>query len=285
MPRGFAYYPARSGDEALLLLHEHREAEPVAGCTNILVDARSGRSDTRAVVDIHAIQELHFAQRDDGVIRLGPLTTLAECLKSPFVGAQAPLLRMMAAEFAGPLIRTRATLGGNIAYASPAADSVPALLALGARLVLTNKARGSRVVDLADFPLGPRQTVLKPDELITEISIPAAEGEWKVGYFKFALRKSMAISIVSGAVALQMEGDKVRQARLALGAVAPVPYRVAEAEMLLRDQVPGEALINKVAQVAAASSAPIDDIRASAEYRRAMTEVMTRRMIQRALLA
>ncbi|MBI3359909.1 MAG: xanthine dehydrogenase family protein subunit M [Chloroflexi bacterium] len=281
VPR-FEYYPTRSVDEALTLLAEREGSEVVAGATNTLVDARARRKIPKAVIDINRLGDLRYARRDDGTIRLGARTTLTDCFSLPFFAEEAPVLEMMAAEFAGTLIRNRATLAGNIAYASPAADVVPPLLALGATIAVTSKARGSRALLLADFILGPRKTALAQDEIITELAFPA-DGETKSGYFKFALRNAMAISLVSGAVVLRMEGKRIREAGLALGAVAPKPYRVTQAEELLKGQAPTDALIREVARVAAATATPISDIRASAEYRREMTEVMTRRIIERAL--
>jgi len=120
---------------------------------------------------------------------------------------------------------------------------------------------------------------------MTEISFPVLNGDVRIGYFKFALRNAMAISIVSGAVVLRMNGKKIQEARLALGAVAAVPYRVSDAEDLLMDNIPTEELIRKVAHIARASCSPISDIRGSADYRRAMVEVMTRRMIQQATVS
>ncbi len=280
IPR-FEYYAAHSVEEVLARLAELPDATVAAGCTNVLVDARSGRKIPRSVVDIGRVGDLRYARRDDGMIRLGARTTLSDCLKSSLFDA-IPLLKMMAVQFAGPLVRNRATLVGNLAYASPAADSAPPLLALGAHLSLASRLRGRRTLALDEFILGPRQTALMPDELITEISFPAREAT-RSGYFKFALRNAMAISIVSGAVTFHMDGSKIRAAGLALGAVAPRPYRVTEAEKMLENQIPSQALIREVARVAAASTTPISDIRASAEYRREMTAIMTRRMIEQVL--
>jgi CO/xanthine dehydrogenase FAD-binding subunit len=279
----FEYYPTHSVDEALTLLGQHSRSGPIAGCTNILVDARAGRKKLAAVIDINSLDELRYARRDNGTIHLGARTTLTDCFRLPLFEQEAPVLKMMAAEFAGELIRNRATLAGNIAYASPAADVAPPLQALAASVTLVSKARGARTMPLTEFFLGPRQTVLAQDELITEISFPAAQGEVKSAYFKFALRKAMAISLISGAVVLHMDGAKIRQAGLALGAVAPTPYRVTKAEKMLAGETPTETLVREVAKVAADSSNPISDIRASAKYRREMTEVMTRRIIEQAL--
>ncbi|MCJ7569355.1 MAG: xanthine dehydrogenase family protein subunit M [Anaerolineales bacterium] len=285
MNKRFEYFPARSVDEALRLLNEHSDAEPIAGCTNTLVDVRTHRAHTKMVVDINRLSDLRFAHRDNEVIRIGPLTTLAECLNDPFFNNEAPLLKRMAGEFAGPIIRNRATLGGNIAYASPAADSLPAFLALDANLTLSSNKRGNRTIAVSEFMTGPRESVCEQDELITEISFPALNGDVRIGYFKFALRNAMAISIVSGAVVLRMYGKKIQEASLALGAVAAVPYRVSDAEELLIDTKLTEELIREVAHLAGASCSPINDIRGSADYRRAMVEVMTRRMIQQAMVS
>jgi carbon-monoxide dehydrogenase medium subunit len=280
VPR-FEYYRARSVDEALDLLAGDG-AEVIAGCTNTLVDSRARRKIPKAVIDISHLGDLRYARAENGRLRLGALTTLTDCYRLPIIHQKAAVLRMMAAEFAGTLIRNRATLAGNLAYASPAADVAPPLLALGASLTLVSKARGARTVALAEFMRGPRQTALAPDELIAEVSFPIEDG-MKQGYFKFALRNAMAISLVSGAVVLRMEGSQVREAGLALGAVAPKPYRVAEAEAALTGRAPDDAQVRQAARLAAASTSPIGDIRASAEYRREMTEVMTRRIVARAL--
>ena len=279
----FEYHRAGSVEEALALLSQHEGSEAAAGCTNLIVDARAERKVPQVVVDIDGIDDLRYARRENGTIHLGARTTLTDCLKLPLLTEEAPVLGMMAAEFAGTLIRNRATLAGNIVYASPAADVVPALQVLGASVTLMSKERGSRELPLTDFIVGPRKTVLEQDELITEISFPASNGEVKAGYFKFALRNAMAISLVSGAVVLRMDGKVIAEASLALGAVAGTPYRVTQAEEILKGQEPTDALIREAAKAASDSASPISDIRASADYRREMTEVMTRRIIEQAL--
>jgi CO/xanthine dehydrogenase FAD-binding subunit len=283
MSNQFEFYPAGSVEEALDLLAEQAGSIVAAGCTNVLVDTRSRLIAPEAVVDISRLDDLRYLRREDGHIRMGPSTTLTDCLTLDILNSDVPLLKQMAAEFAGPLIRNRATVGGNLAYASPAADTAPPLLALDAQLTLQGKSRPARTVPLHEFFVGPRQTAKQRDEMITEITFPVPAGEHKTAYFKFALRNAMAVSIVSGAVVLLMEGKKIREARLALGAVAPIPYRVTSAEEVLAGQVPSDSLIRQAADLAAQSTSPIDDIRASAGYRRAMTAVMTRRMLERAL--
>ena len=279
----FEYHPAHSVDDAIALLAQVAGSEVAAGCTNTIVDARATRKIPKAVIDINRLADLRYARRDNGMVRLGARTTLTDCFALPFIAKEAPVLKMMSAEFAGALIRNRATLVGNIVYASPAADALPPLLTLNTTVTLVSKARGSRTLPLSEFILSPRKTALAQDEMITELAFPAADGEVKSGYFKFALRNAMAISLVSGAVVIQMKGKKIREAALALGAAAPKPYRVTQAEEMMKDQTPTESLIREVAKVAAASTSPISDIRASADYRREMAEVMVRRIIERAL--
>lgn len=280
----FEYQLAGSTDEALAALQENSEAQALAGATNIIVDARAERAVPKAVIDINRLDDLQYIRADNGQVHFGARTTLTDCFALPIFEEKAQVLKLMAYEFAGPLIRNRATIAGNIAYASPAADTAPALLALGASITLTSKERGERTMPLSEFFLGPRKTALEQDELITEFSFPVANQEdTKSGYFKFALRKAMAISLVSGAVVLHMDGETIREAGLALGAVSPVPYRVTEAEELLNGQKPSEALFQEAAEIAVASSSPIGDIRSSDEYRRAMTKVMVRRMLEQAL--
>jgi CO/xanthine dehydrogenase FAD-binding subunit len=279
----FEYHPASSLNEALAILSENPGWEPIAGCTNTLVDSRSGRHQPQGVVDLCGLEELRYFRRENGVIRVGPLTTLSDCANDGFFESEVPLLRRMAMEFAGPIIRNRATLGGNLAYASPAADSAPPLQALNAELKLLSKERGERIVKVAEFFKGPRSTVREQDELIVEIRIPAEEGDTRIGYHKFALRKAMAVSVVSVAVVLKLSGDRLEDVGLALGAVAPVPYRVSEAEERLCGQLPEAELVAEAAKIASTSATPISDIRASAAYRRAMVEVITQRTIFAAL--
>jgi len=180
--------------------------------------------------------------------------------------------------FANPLIRNRATVGGNLSDASPAADSAPPLLIADAEVELMSQA-GSRRVPLAEFFIGVRKTQLKPGELIKTVYFPIASPQCKFGYYKLGLRKADAISVVSVAVMLEGQKGRCTRARIALGSVAPVPTRALAAEEALRNQPIGDALLSEAARLAAESASPISDLRSSADYRRRMVAVLVRRLL------
>jgi carbon-monoxide dehydrogenase medium subunit len=206
---------------------------------------------------------------------------VAHFLKNPLLIENADIVRQSAAKFANPMIRNLATVGGNLASASPAADLAPALLALGAEVELTNKS-GRRVVPLEEFFLGPRRTARKADELVTAISWKTPPAHSAGSFYKLGLRQADAISVVSVAVMLEREGDKCRSACIALGAVAPRPMRAHRAEDVLVGQPLTEAVISEAARVASEECNPSDDLRGSGAYRRRMVRVYVARMLNQA---
>lgn len=264
---------------ALAALQEHQAvAMPVAGATNFLPDFRDGRARPRVVVDIARLP-LRYLRRDGDLVRIGALTTVTDLLGHAELPAWAPVLAAAAGRFAGHLVRNRATIGGNLADASPAADLAPPLLALGASVTLTSAGRGERHLPLTAFFQGVRRTARQPDELLTEITFPLPAAGAQGSHFKFGLRDAMAISVVSGAILLELEGAICTAARVALGAVAPTPVRAPAVEAALV----GRAVTPAVAADAAArvgdDIAPISDVRASAEYRLWVAEALVRRHI------
>jgi CO/xanthine dehydrogenase FAD-binding subunit len=283
----------RTLPEALRLLADAPGAAPLAGGTNLMVDLRSGRHCPPALIDVSHLPELRGVRCEGGSdaggeVVAGAGTTLAALLDDPLIAQYGAPLREAAAVFANPLVRNRATLGGNLADASPAADTAPALLALDASVTLAS-ATGERRLPLADFFLGPRRTRLQPGELIVEARWPIPP-VWSAGGFtKMGLRKADAIAVVSAAVMIEVEtpvevnGPFVcRAAHIALGAVAPRPVRVPAAETVLKGQPLTPATIAAAAVAAAEAAAPIDDVRSSARYRRHTVEVIVRRLLERA---
>jgi CO/xanthine dehydrogenase FAD-binding subunit len=215
-------------------------------------------------------------------MRLGALTTLTTVLESPLLSGAATGLRAAAADFGSPLTRNRATLGGNIADASPAADTAVPLLALDASVELHSARRGQRTLPLAEFFLAPRRTRRAPDELLTALTWPTPPSTATGGFVKLALRDAMAVAIVSVGVVLEWQGDVCQRGRIALGAVAPTPVRALRGEALLAGQRLDAERIAACANACAADASPIDDVRGSAGYRRQMITVLVRRLLTQA---
>ncbi len=252
---------------------------PIAGGTNLIVDMRAERRCPQVVVNIAHLKELRGIRRENGRVVIGGGTTIAELLRNPLIAEYASPLKEAAAVFANPLTRNRATVGGNLADASPAADTVPPLLALGAEVELASRL-GTRCVALEDFIVGVRETQLRPDELLTAVHWPIASGHSASAFYKLGLRKADAISVVSVAVMVETdENGRCQSARIALGAVAPRPIRAHEAEAALQGRAFTPQVIDEAARLSAEATRPIDDIRGSAAYRRRVTSVLVRRLL------
>ncbi len=273
--------------EALEMLVEAApDVAPLAGGTNLIVDLRGGdpklsKSLHRpgVLVDVASLDELRPIRRENGHVVVGGGVTIAELLEAPLIAEYAPPLKQAAAVFANPLVRNRATVGGNLADGSPAADTAPPLLVLGAEVELASR-EGTRHVGLDEFFVHVRQTVRRPDELLTAIRWPAPASGSVGAFRKLALRKADAISVVSAAVMVEPgEDGRCEQVRIALGAVAPTPIRAGEAEEALRGEALTPETIAQAARLAAESIRPIDDIRGSADYRRRVVEVLVRRLL------
>ncbi len=271
--------PATVDDCLELMQFQAPDVAPIAGGTNLVVDLRSGRAKPQAVVNLWQLTDLAYIRRENGQVAIGGRTTVTQVLNSSLIRDTGRAITESAEKFASPLIRNRATVGGNLADASPAADLAPPLLVLEAEVQLQSK-NGTRTVPLAEFFLGPRQTVRTPAELLAEIRYPVPSANTATTFLKLGQRWEDAISVVSVAASLEWDGDVCQTVRLALGAVAPIPRRAKNAEAVLTGRKLTEAMVRQAAQVAAAEDAsPIDDVRGSAEYRRWMVEVLVRRAL------
>ena len=257
------------------------DIQPLAGGTDMIVNVRAQLVRPRALVAVGEIGELCEISQRDGHIHAGAGVNVAHFLRHPLLVEHADIVRQSAAKFANPMIRNLATVGGNLASASPAADLAPPLLALGAEVELTNKL-GARVVPLEDFFIGPRKTARRADELITALMWQAPPPNSAGAFYKLGLRQADAISVISVAVMLEREGARCRNARVALGAVAPRPLRAHRTEAVLIGQFWTDALISEAARIASEECSPIDDLRGSAAYRRRMVRVYVGRMLQKA---
>jgi len=266
--------------EALHALATGRE-QPFAGGTNLVPDLRGGREKSRRFVSLAQVGGLcHITHGNEGTT-LGSGTTIADILKDPAMAKAAPALVAACDVFAGAMVRTAATIGGNICCGSPSADTVPPLLTLGAELTLSS-AKGARKVALSDYYLDYKKSVLQPDELLTAISWqPLPPGAAHL-FFKLARRKGDAITVTGVSVMVAASGGKCSEVRIALGSVAPIVFRAGQAEDLLRGQALTSELVEKAAKAAADQCSPIDDIRASAAYRLQTTQALVRRLLSHA---
>jgi len=258
-------------------------ARLIAGGTNVLPAIRAKTFDPRALVDLSHLTGLSFIKDEKKDIRIGGLTTISEIAASRVLQRQAPILSAAANQLGNPLVRNRATLAGNLADASPAADTAVPLLALEAVVVMERGGGKRRQIPIDQFFIGPNQTVLKPDEIIKEIYFPRSNSNARMAYVKLGLRNAMAISVVSIAVLMEMEGMKCKRARIGLGAVAPKPVRAFGVEEMLTGREVSKELVEACCEQMKQEIHPITDIRASAQYRSLMASALLRRMIEKAI--
>jgi len=265
--------------EALEMLADGTpDVMPLAGGTNLIVDMRSSYHTPSVVVNIAGLEELRGIRRENGHLVVGGGVTVGEMLDDPLIAQHAPIMKEAAAAFANALIRNRATVGGNLVNAAPCADTAPPLLALNAEVELTSK-EGTRRVPLEEFLLDAFTTVRQPHELLTAVRWPVSPPHSAGAFRKMGLRKVSCMAKVDVAVVVEGDGSgRCKEARIALGAVAPRHFRVHAAEDLLRDQPLTPKIIAEAARLAAEAALP----RSGSEYMRQVVEGLTRRLLTRA---
>ena len=269
-------------DECVDALGEHGEqAALIAGGTDLHILMQKGLRSPKYVIDTGGIGELRFIREDNGVVIMGPAAAHADVAGYPGF-EPLPCLRLAAGSVGSPQIRNVATLGGNIANASPSGDAYPPLLALGAALTLTS-ARGEREVALAEFATGPGETVMAADEIITRISFERPPEDAYSDFVKVGLRNALAISVASAAVVARGDGSRITEIRIACGAVAPTAMRFDDVEEMVASGEPSAGLLDKVREAASAFCCPITDVRGTAEYRRHVTGVIVSRLVEEAM--
>ncbi|RDI95543.1 xanthine dehydrogenase small subunit [Meiothermus sp. QL-1] len=252
--------------EALQVLKDHPQARPLAGGTDFGVEVNQRFARAELIVDISALPELRGLQWEADFLELGAGLSLSELERG--LGGRVPLLSEWFPLFASRLIRNRATLGGNLATASPIGDAAPVLLALGAQVVLVG-AGGERTLPLEEFFTGYRRTALEPGELIRAVRIPLPLPPL-ARFYKVAKRPLDDISTVAAAFALWLEGGRVQGVRVALGGMAATPVRAYRTEAFLVGRPWDESTVRAAAEVLRGEFSPIDDHRGSAAYRRAV---------------
>jgi carbon-monoxide dehydrogenase medium subunit len=275
------YQPATLQEASRLVIENGPGGRFLAGGTDLVIAMKEKGLLPKYIVDLKRVPGLSgIRENSDGSITLGALTTMREIETSPLIKKKHPFLAQSAAEVGSIQIRNRATIGGNMANATPSADTAPALIALNATATIASGG-GVRTLALEEFFKGPGQTVMSADEILTEITIPETAPSLVGEYIKFSPREMMDLAYVGVAVAYNLgaKDKKCDGVRIVLGAVAPTPIRAKRAEAVLEGQVLTDALAEKAGQIAAEESKPISDVRSSADYRRAMVGTMTKRAL------
>jgi aerobic carbon-monoxide dehydrogenase medium subunit len=280
----FGYFEPHTIQEAVSLLSKYDgKAKVVAGGTDLINLIRAGAIRPEYVVDIGHVAGLDYLKYDEeGTLSIGALTTISVLEKSEELKQRHPVISRAAGQLGPVAIRNVGTVGGNLCNASPAADTAPALLGLTARVKIAGPA-GARTIPLEDFFLGPSRTVLQTGEIVVGIQAPPLPPGARGVYLKHSIRGAADLAIVSVAVIAGFDGQCCRSVKIALGAVAPTPMRARRAEGMLEGKEIDGALIENAARAAAEESRPITDVRASADYRKAMVEVLTKQAVTMAL--
>lgn len=272
------FAPTDIGDALKLLADYGKKANVLAGGTDLVPAINYYELKPQNLIYIGNLG-LDEIKEKKGTLILGAAATTARIAASDVVARKVPILAQAASLSGSVATRTVATVGGNLANASPAADLACALMALDAEIVLAS-AKGNRTVPIAEFFKGPGETVRKPEELLQEVHVPVGDG--KTAFMKLGRRKALTISVANTAVCLEMEGKKCGEARIALGAMAPTLLRCSKAEKMLQGKALDMKAIGACAAQAVDESAPIDDQRGTAWYRMRAGQALVKRALAQA---
>jgi len=277
--KNFEYIKPNKLDEAVSILREYDGAFLLAGGTDLLIGMKNNFQKPQYIIDLKGISNIQSFNNQDGW-NFGALTTIRDIEVSEVLRQKMPFLCQAASCLGSVQIRNRATIGGNLCTASPAADMANMFLAMDSMIKIVS-VDGEKVIGLDEFFTGPKRTILNKSEVLTEIIVPKNVEHFKGLYLKFAPRKAMDIGIVNIAILLDadFESRLCKGIRIALGAVAPTPIRARQAEDLLNGNVLSSDLINNAAEVASSEADPISDFRASAGYRRELVKTLVARGI------
>lgn len=270
--------PATIKEAVAMLTKCEGRAKILAGGTDLMVQMRAKSLSPDCVVDITYIPGLDYIKYSAKTgLKIGALTPIRTLEKSDVLAKNFPVLALAASKLGSVAIRNVATIGGNLCNAAPSADNAPSLIGLGAQVKIAGP-NGERTMPLENFCTGPGSTALGTGEILVEFQVPAPPAGTKGIYLKHS-RSAIDLAIVGVGIILNMSDGTCEDAKIVLGAVAPTPIRAKKAEGMLAGKKVTAALIEKVAQMASEEARPITDVRASAEYRREMVKVLTRRGI------
>jgi carbon-monoxide dehydrogenase medium subunit len=279
----FEYLEPTSMQQALEWLNTHRgRARVLAGGTDLYLRLRKGVFLPEYVIDLKRVPQLDYITPNHRAgVQIGPTTLQDDVACSSLMQQLYPALAEAAGWVGAIQTRNRATVVGNLCNASPAADTAPALLSYDAQVTIAS-IQGERTIPLEEFFVGPGKTALQDNELVAEIHLPAPQPHTGAAFFR-RTRTAMDIAVVCGAAMLQLSNGTCQNVRIALGAVGPTPLRATRAEAALRGQTLSDQVVEDASRIAAEEARPIDDVRSTAEYRREMVRVLTRRGLSQAL--
>src|SRR5579862_4026973 len=282
--RPFELFSAKDSRDAVALLAKHSvscKVKVIAGGTDLLADLKFSPHSPNVVVDISRAKDLKSITLTEEELSIGALVTHSEIMRSPIIREMFPALVDAAHTIGAVQTRNLGTLGGNLVTAVPSMDSGPTLMALDAIVTLAGP-EGRRQLPLADFFVGPRKTALRPAELLVEITVPKENVGKPTHFLKFGLRKGQALALVNLAVSFWVDWDKNTfvAPRVALGAVAPKVIHAESAEKFLAGEEITPDTMAEAGRLAATDAKPISDMRASAQYRRDLVAVLTRRALE-----
>jgi CO/xanthine dehydrogenase FAD-binding subunit len=279
----FDYAAPESLSEAVRLMTAHPGARLLAGGTDLLVQLRAGRRETELIIDVKGIPELNEISYDPGRgLTLGAAVPCYRIYADQNVNRVYPSLAEVAAIIGGTQIQGRASLGGNLCNAAPSADSAPLLIALGGVARVAGPG-GTRDIPVEDFCIAPGRNALQPAELLLSLHLPTPAPHSGARYLRFIPRNEMDIAVAGAGVAVVLENGKFQSARVALSSVAPTPLFVRAAGDALAGQPVNDASIAAAAEIARTAAHPISDMRGTADYRRHLCGVLTRRAVETAI--
>ncbi len=280
--QAFDYLAPRSLDEVYGHLGNGKHSLLLAGGTDVIIQLREDRKQCDQLIDLKHIPELTSIRiAADGTLELGAATALADIYENSDVRRLFPGLVDAVTIIGGTAVQSRASLGGNLCNASPAADSSPALMALGARLVI-GSSTGMREIPVEELFAGPGQNTLQPAEILLQVKVPPLGPRAGAFYLRFIPRNEMDIAVASAGARLQLNaaGDRIESARIALGAVAATPVMAPAASAVLVGQAPTEETFARAGEAAKAGASPITDMRGSAAQRAHLVSVLTVRALR-----
>jgi len=278
LPR-FELAEPRSISEACDILGRNAKSKVIAGGTDLLVNLKRKVITTEVLISLARIPELSTTRSSAAAsVALGPMMTIAEVAESPLVKASFPALCQAAGKLGSSQIRNRATLGGNVCTARPAGDTIGPLIAYGAVAQIAG-ARGERTEPFGALFRGPGQTTIRPDELLTGVTLPRPAPNTGASYVKYTIRNAMEIALVSATSVVTVDRGVCQSAKIVLGAVAPTFVRCKVTEAFLVGKKITDDIAEEAGHLVIDACAPITDLRASADYRRTLVQVLVKRSL------